>query len=378
MEKASIYVSAFRRQTSTRWPQRVLGGLGGALLSRPFSGQSFRLLVVYEREVVAQSQVNPIFYYLGDIEQQLGIEVRAISSTQFLEGRDYSCSNADAVILQTSFRLSKTHCAQVEQAMSLTHPNAKLIYFDWFAPLDLRALSFFSDVVDVYVKKQVFADLAEYEKSFAGDTNLTDYYSEKYDLGLPRVLWRLPSNFHEKLVLGPGFFTDLHMLPKFDRPLPSHRKVIDIHARFETKGDSWYGLMRREAASALASVSHKKLSDNGRIQRKHFIGELESSRICLSPFGFGEVCWRDYEAILAGSLLFKPDMSHIKTEPDIFVPYQTYIPLAWDYRDLKEKAEYYLQNVGERERIVGNAYEIVNNYVVNKEFIPFLGALTKT
>jgi hypothetical protein len=77
----------------------------------------------------------------------------------------------------------------------------------------------------------------------------------------------------------------------------------------------------------------------------------------LSPFGWGEVCFRDFEAIISGSLLLKPDMSHLKTWPDVYIPYETYIPLKWDGSDIKEKAETYLADDGARARITKNAWE---------------------
>ena len=53
----------------------------------------------------------------------------------------------------------------------------------------------------------------------------------------------------------------------------------------------------------------------------------------LSPFGWGELCLRDYEAVLGGALLLKPDMSHLETWPDVFVPHDTYAPFDWDATD---------------------------------------------
>ena len=51
--------------------------------------------------------------------------------------------------------------------------------------------------------------------------------------------------------------------------------------------------------------------------------ELAQCGICFSPFGYGEVCWRDDEAVYSGALLINPGMSHMVTEPDVFVPGET-------------------------------------------------------
>jgi hypothetical protein len=60
---------------------------------------------------------------------------------------------------------------------------------------------------------------------------------------------------------------------------------------------------------------------------------------------------------MAGALLFKPDMSHLTTYPDIYLPHETYIPLDWDGADLLEKTEFYLEHETERRRIARNAFE---------------------
>ena len=80
------------------------------------------------------------------------------------------------------------------------------------------------------------------------------------------------------------------------------------------------------------------------LPRKEYLAELGRSKMCFSPFGYGEVCWRDFEAMMTGSLLLKPDVRHLVTDPDVFIPGETYIPIAWDFSDLAEKVEYYLRN----------------------------------
>jgi spore maturation protein CgeB len=104
---------------------------------------------------------------------------------------------------------------------------------------------------------------------------------------------------------------------------------------------------------------------------RKFYQELYRSKLCFSPFGYGEICWRDYEAMMSGSLLIKPDVSHLVTEPDIFVQFETYVPVAWNFEDLAEKANYYLDHDIERARIAENAYQAIHKYVSEQRFIEF-------
>jgi len=62
-------------------------------------------------------------------------------------------------------------------------------------------------------------------------------------------------------------------------------------------------------------------------------------------------------------------MSHIKMEPNIFIPFVTYIPISWDFSDLPEKIEYYLENRLEREEITNEAYSVLHKYFQEKDFI---------
>ena len=96
---------------------------------------------------------------------------------------------------------------------------------------------------------------------------------------------------------------------------------------------------------------------------------MRRARICVSPLGYGEVCWRDFEAVIFGCLLIKPDMSHLRSSPNIFVPGETYVPVRWDYADLAEKCTYYLEREMERARICENAYRVLAEYYRNDAFV---------
>src|SRR5690606_36460709 len=77
----------------------------------------------------------------------------------------------------------------------------------------------------------------------------------------------------------------------------------------------------------------------------------------------------DFEAIQAGALLLKPDMSHVRTDPDIYLDGETYVSVAWDYKDLAEKVDFYSCNTEERNRIVDNARQVMRGYMKNLQFL---------
>src|SRR5690606_40487329 len=57
---------------------------------------------------------------------------------------------------------------------------------------------------------------------------------------------------------------------------------------------------------------------------------------CALPI-YGEVCHRDFEAMAAGAVLVKPDSSHIRTNPEIYIPGQTYVPCKPDWSRSEER-----------------------------------------
>ncbi|WP_009033418.1 PleD family two-component system response regulator [Indibacter alkaliphilus] len=75
---------------------------------------------------------------------------------------------------------------------------------------------------------------------------------------------------------------------------------------------------------------------NVKISPKAYLDQMKNTIISLSPFGWGEICYRDFESFKSGALLFKPDMSHIDTYPDIYKP-ENHISYNWDASDLEVK-----------------------------------------
>lgn len=116
----------------------------------------------------------------------------------------------------------------------------------------------------------------------------------------------------------------------------SSKKMV-VSARFRYTGYPESIAYQRKLFSQLLQENSASLT--GIVSASQYLQELTNSFVTLSPFGYGEVCFRDFEAIMNGSLLLKPDMSHMKSFPDIYIPYETYIPLSWDGTDLLDKID---------------------------------------
>ncbi len=238
--------------------------------------------------------------------------------------------------------------------------------------------------VDLFYTKALFRDRTFYGRQLYGKELYSDWFHEKFgvtdpdardravesdpaelaklrlswNIGVgqyPRKKWRQRFGYKLAQRLGPAlarFFYE-------HRPFPSdalrkNRGLHPVHARV--------GLISRPSISYQRKLILEKISGNplflvGEVSQNRFNRETAHSKIVLSPFGWGELCLRDFETVRAGALLLKPDMSHLETWPDVFVPGLTYVPFSWDASDLEEKARYYLEHDDERRTIAQNALD---------------------
>ena len=88
---------------------------------------------------------------------------------------------------------------------------------------------------------------------------------------------------------------------------------------------------------AEACPSHETIIGAGRkLRHSEYLFTMFASRTVVSPWGWGEACHRDYEAMLLGAVLIKPSMDHVTCWPDVYRPGETYIPCRLDFADLGE------------------------------------------
>lgn len=328
------------------------------------------MLFLSERGNICHAQFFPFFLYSHELATQLSISVRELPLERYLSGYNPYTTDVDVIGLQTWFDLAPDRMTSLIANLRKTWPHAQIIYFDWCAPLDLRYADVLAPHIAAYVKKQIFRDFRNYSIPTKGDTNLTDYYSVRYGLDLPETLFTVPSDFEKRLVLGPGFEYSPAINRLLQHPPSREHREIDLHARVAARGSEWYTRMRSEAQTNADTLGERfNVTRGGRVSYSRYIEELRNSKLCFSPFGYGEVCWRDFEAMCTGSLLLKPDVSHLRVANDIFKPYETYVPLSWDLSDLSDKVAYYVKNGDERASIARNAYVSLHEIYRTRQFL---------
>jgi hypothetical protein len=158
--------------------------------------------------------------------------------------------------------------------------------------------------------------------------------------------------------------------------LPFRFRPIDINTRFTVGNhqgsNAWYSRYRGETRERIRRMKGVRLSGEGRLEFRRYLLETAFSKIVVSPFGWGEVCYRDYEAVCCGALLIKPAMEHLRTEPNIYYPNETYVPVRWDLSDLEEKCRYYLNHPKEAQAIIRRASQVYREFFDQNRYISLM------
>ncbi|WP_143959752.1 hypothetical protein [Litoribacter populi] len=271
---------------------------------------------------------------------------------------------------------------QLHLIQNLSSKYRRLAYFD---DSDGSESSFLDILpyVDLFYKKQLFKDRSLYSKNFYGRRIFSDFYHQNFgieenpsppplpkpqnesDLAKLRVAWNIAMGQYpnckvkEKLAgklhawigqTGMGLLLDK---PNPNRSLPNPT-LAKCQARFDAKCYRDTVGYQREHFQKLIENHPSFLT--GRIPLKQYNKELSQVQAILSPFGWGEICFRDIEAILNGSVLIKPDMGHLETWPNIYEANQTYESVSWDGTDLLDKTEKLLEDTEKMNELRTNAF----------------------
>ena len=141
-------------------------------------------------------------------------------------------------------------------------------------------------------------------------------------------------------------------------------KNIDMCAIFQAKhdysedhkvrNDTFYTEHRNGLWDRLEPLKSKYNMLTERMPYQEYVQNLWRSKITLSPFGMGELCFRDFEAMQFGTIILKPDQSRVDSFPNMMIEDETYIPCKYDWSDLEEKVDYILGNFNELNEKINN------------------------
>lgn len=278
-----------------------------------------------------------------------------------------NASRAPEVIwLQTKWDTPKAEVKNLISKFRHFWTKTPVVYLDWFAPTDLRNAYIF-ELVDLYIKKNILVDVNLYQNGFH-DTNLVEFESQwNKKFLIPKHKGLSEELLLQKLHLGWSFAINLRLVSELKRKRHlSDKRPINIHCRMAAPHPrtTWYTHMRGRSMDAVKKIKLNNIvAEVKKLKWKQYLKEINLSKLCFSPYGYGEVCWRDFEAVACGATLVKPDMGHLRSLPDLFIPFETYIPVKWDMSDLEEKCIYYVNNGTERLKISCAAHNKWSEYI---------------
>jgi len=263
--------------------------------------------------------------------------------------------DADCVILDGRvYRKWAGVDKELEVSALLERLNHRVKTVVWFDTTDGTGTTQFQFLpyVDKYLKLQVLRDRSLYQKSYYGGRFFSEYYHTEFGVAdtdeYPEMTPAPASELH-KIGVAWG-----HPLSDYGRwgpwlkrlrsrlPIPTwytQRFVDPVNRNVATSfrfGTSY----KRETVAFQRQLVRKTADKLGyptaKIPRPEYLKELRSCKVAVSPFGWGEASYKDFEVIINGAALLKPDMSHMETWPELYVTGETYLPFKWDCSDLEE------------------------------------------
>jgi hypothetical protein len=262
--------------------------------------------------------------------------------------------------------------------------GVKIVLFDSADAAGTRAFDVLP-YVDVWLKKQVYRDRSRYTRTDGGNhymSWLPDEIEEiprfkgkavderdleklavGWNIGMldyrsfPELVYRLriaPSNFM------PQIYARVAM-----RPALAGERPFIFSYRGGMKDNPRYAFARKRLVEVLHQSSDAIDGEfilGGKTSKNNYLNELRSSKTGLSPFGWGEICYRDFEIIQNGALLLKPSVDHLQTWPEFFIPGETYIPIDWEYKSLVDTLNAIENNLDDYRPVAKRAQEQFLHY----------------
>lgn len=248
------------------------------------------------------------------------------------------------------------------------------------------------EYVDVFVKKQVLKDKNLYTRNLGEVSKrpfLTAYNlsqtEEQKDMKSSESYVSCPAEHLHKIRLGwnigmldyryfplsnylpigtSRLLNSVYKVTYFEKP--GGEKPIDSAFRGKiNKNNEKYSYQRNKVVDLFNKEKYSNFVTGDLISKNDYLKELRKSKICVSPFGWGEVCYRDFEAIMAGCLLIKPEMDHLETYPDVYKKNETYISLKWDMYDLEKTLQEALENYEDYKDLIINAQKIYKGAIID-------------
>jgi len=321
----------------------------------------------------------PLKMYRSDIATRLSVEIQ-VAGADDIQGAvaQVTAIQPEILLIAPTWDIGCEEVKRLIEASRAAGSIKKTIFLDTCDATSTPFLPLLADV-DLFVKPYLFRDTSLYLRQYAGGYIFTDFLvrqlgwdihdwyfgscAEKEQLGKLRVGWSYGVSRRYRALAN---FTSL-------LPLPWALRTTDVNRRFcpvERGVRQWFERYRDMASTSVERLGNQvRISGYRRVGYERYLLELMTSKIALSPFGWGEICFRDYEIVACGALLIKPDMTHVRVRSDIFQANETYVPIKWDFSNLAEKIDHYLSHPDEAKRIAVAGRRCLLKYFKQDQFL---------
>jgi hypothetical protein len=313
--------------------------------------------------------------------QESGIRV------SFFSALSPSLLDCDVLIVEDKFfgaRWNTDEAEIIATLESLRHSSRAVIYCDTSDSSGLIRRTALQ-LTRAYWKPFLLRDRSAYADAHYGGRLFTDYYHRidgvadanpicstplsPDEIGRLNVSWHFGLSNHGLWGnRGATLFSRIHYAPLLTRiPLglvsPNRPRTQTISCRMGTGH-------RRQ------TVVHQRLklrnllggrAPTGRVSFGSFFAEMRNSQVVISPFGWGEFAYRDYEAFICGATLLKPDMSHSETFPNFYQDGTTMVAFRWDFSDFEEQLSRTLENPAAARQMAIAAQDAYKYHVATEE-----------
>ena len=281
--------------------------------------------------------------------------------------------NAEYVFLSSRKMSSYSHEKILEILFNLKKKSIKVIWFDLRDSAGTTQFEYLP-FIDLYVKKQLYNDLSFYKKSFYGGRIYSDFYYKKFGITDKNKykMTLLKDKYKKKVILGwnigvRNFF--YYSKNRLARLFYTQNKIKLFREKYKKFDLFMHNNLEidRNSVRYQRELVYKKI-DLGRltnsiilkkIPRSEFYKTLKKTKILISLFGWGEICYKEFEATYMGCAFIMPNMCHINTWPNLYEKNVTYIPISWNLDNINENLEYLIKNDDLRNTLVHNAQKVI-------------------
>ena len=239
--------------------------------------------------------------------------------------------------------------------------------------------------VDHFLKSQILADKSRYVIPFRTGRIFTDFFDELYDTGENEVYYPPAEEIYlNKIDMSWNTCFENYNESRYDLKNKIRRKLTDFlmekaaqslridFTPYKPERENKISCRIGLSHSRPAVVAHRKAVIDllrargvaaGKVSLHEYFAELRNSQIGIGPFGVGEITLRDFEIIICGAVLVKPDISHMKTWPELFVDGRTCLTHKWDLSDFDQQLDRLLADRDLCAELVNNAQQVYRDAV---------------